>query len=188
MRMKLQITIAIAALSLSAASVATHAQAPKPVTQAAEVSTVATIEAIDTASRAVVLKLEDGTTDTIYCGPDVQRFNELKVGDKVNFTYRESVVYAIAKPGAAVPLAEAKLERNAPTATPGGSLTQSMTATVTVLAIDAKVPSITIKSDDGRTMSSKVRDKKNLEGVKVGDKVQITYTQALAIGVQPAGK
>ena len=29
---------------------------------------------------------------------------------------------------------------------------------------------------------------KNLEGVKVGDQVQITYTQALAISVQAPGK
>ncbi len=188
MKMKSEVTVMIASLALSFATVVMHAQAPKPVTQAEEVSTVATIEAIDMASRAVVLKLEDGTTDTIYCGPDVQRFNELKVGDRVKFTYRESVVYAIAKPGTAAPVAEAKLERNAPTATPGGTLSQSMTATVTVLAVDAKVPSITIKSEDGRTMSSKVRDKKNLEGVKVGDKVQVTFTRALAINVEPAAK
>jgi Cu/Ag efflux protein CusF len=34
-------------------------------------------------------------------------------------------------------------------------------------------------------MSFKVADKKNLEGVKVGDQVQITYTQALAVSVTP---
>jgi Cu/Ag efflux protein CusF len=33
-------------------------------------------------------------------------------------------------------------------------------------------------------MSFKVENPKNLEGVKVGDKVQITYTQALAISVK----
>jgi len=33
-----------------------------------------------------------------------------------------------------------------------------------------------------------VEDVKNLEGVKVGDRVQITYTQALAVSVEPPGK
>jgi len=33
-----------------------------------------------------------------------------------------------------------------------------------------------------------VRDPKNLENVKVGDQVEITYTEALAISVQKPGK
>jgi Cu/Ag efflux protein CusF len=37
-------------------------------------------------------------------------------------------------------------------------------------------------------MSFKIEDKKNLEGVKTGDKVQITYTQALAISVEAPKK
>jgi Cu/Ag efflux protein CusF len=37
-------------------------------------------------------------------------------------------------------------------------------------------------------MTSKVRDAKNLEGVKVGDKVQVTFTRALAVNVEPATK
>jgi hypothetical protein len=35
-------------------------------------------------------------------------------------------------------------------------------------------------------MSFKVENAKNLEGFKVGDQVEITYTQALAINVTPA--
>ena len=63
-----------------------------------------------------------------------------------------------------------------------------MTATVTINAIDPKVPSVTITTEDGKTMSFKVENPKNLEGVKVGDQVEITYTQALAISVTPPGK
>ena len=63
-----------------------------------------------------------------------------------------------------------------------------MTASVTVNAIDTKVPSVTITTKDGQTMSFKVEDPKKLQGVKVGDQVEITYTQALAISVTPAGK
>ena len=44
---------------------------------------------------------------------------------------------------------------------------------------------VTIKGADGATSSFKVEDKKNLEGFKVGDRVQITYTQAYAISVEP---
>ena len=51
-------------------------------------------------------------------------------------------------------------------------------------AIDAKVPSVTVLTEDGRTVSFKVEDKKNLKDVKVGDKVEITYTEAVMISVK----
>ena len=51
-----------------------------------------------------------------------------------------------------------------------------------------KIPSVTIKTDAGGRSSYKVENVKNLEGVKVGDRIQITYTQALAISVQAPGK
>ena len=67
---------------------------------------------------------------------------------------------------------------------PGGTLSEQTSATVTITEIDAKVPSVTVKTEDGRTMSFKIEDKKNLEGVKVGDKVDITYTAAVMITVK----
>jgi Cu/Ag efflux protein CusF len=67
-------------------------------------------------------------------------------------------------------------------------VTQVTTAVVTLTAIDLAVPSVTIKTEKGETMSFKVEDKANLAGVKVGDKVQVTYTQALAISVESPKK
>jgi Cu/Ag efflux protein CusF len=59
-----------------------------------------------------------------------------------------------------------------------------MSAIVTIDAIDPKIPSVTVKSADGRKMSFKVENKKNIEGYKAGDRVEITCTQALAISVK----
>ena len=53
------------------------------------------------------------------------------------------------------------------------------------MTLDAKVPSVTVTTKAGQKMSFKVENPKNLEGVKVGDQVEITYTQALAISVTP---
>ena len=53
------------------------------------------------------------------------------------------------------------------------------------MAIDQKLPSITVKTVDGRTVTRKVDNPKNLEGVKVGDKIEITYTQAAVLSVDP---
>ncbi len=158
----------------------------KPVTQMDSVEITAKIEAIDHDARMVTLKGKDGETETIYCGPDVKRFNELKIGDTVTFRYYEAMAYAIRKPGQPSGLPA----QTGPTLTrgqgprPGGTLAQQETASVTVKAVDVKVPSITVLTDDGRTVSFKVDDKKNLKDVKAGDKVEVTYTQAVVISVK----
>jgi len=179
-----QLMLALAVAAFVATAVPVGAQ--KPVTQGTSVSESFTITAIDYKSRIVTLRDAKGESDTMYCGPEVTRFDALKVGDKVTFRYYESVVYAIQKPGTAKPGAAAAtggLVRT-PGQKPGGTLSQQMTATVTVNAIDTKVPSVTITAADGAKMSFKVENPKNLEGVKVGDKVDITYTQALAVSVE----
>ena len=168
-----------------AALLAVPAAAQKPVSIADVVSATFTIEAIDHSSRVVTLKKSDGTTEDIYCGPDVQRFDALKVGDKVTFRYHESMVSMIQRPGATPKAAVSSAVTRTPGTKPGGTIAQQTTVVVTLEAIDEKVGSITIRTDDGRRLSTKVADPKNLAGYKVGDKVEVTYTQALAISVEP---
>jgi len=158
--------------------------AQKAVTQGDAISETFAIDAIDYSSRLVTLRDSEGMTESIVCGPEVERFSALKVGDKVTFRYYESMVYAIRKPGDPVAASkDAAAVVRSPGDRPGGTMSQQATATVTVNAIDVKVPSVTITTADGRKMSFKVDDPKNLQGVKVGDRVEITYTQALAISV-----
>lgn len=179
--------IAIAAISLGPIVPAAFAQ--KAVTQGDAVTATFTITAIDFKGRLVTLKDKDGYEETIFAGPDVQRFDALKVGDKVTFRYYESIVYQIHKAGSTpAPTGDTTAVTRTEGTKPGGTLSRSMTATVTIEAIDPKVPSVTIKKDDGSRASFKVDARKNLEGLKAGDRVQITYTQALAISVQTPGK
>jgi Cu/Ag efflux protein CusF len=163
--------------------VAGPVQTPAPVAASATVTLTAVIQAIDSKDRAVTLKHKDGTLDTIYCGPEVKRFDELKVGDSVTFTYHEAVVMSIAAAGATAKEPATAVVRGAGEK-PAGIVAQRMSAIVTVLAIDPKVPSVTIQKQDGSKASFKVENPKNIEGVKVGDKVQITYTQAVAVSVK----
>jgi Cu/Ag efflux protein CusF len=170
-------------------ALASHAAAPSHASQkalgAAAVATVtATIKAIDSTNRLVTLAFEDGTVDTVSAGPEVRRFSELKVGDKVTFRYQESAVVQLRKPGDVTPASSATqgITRSAG-AKPGGTMAQQVTARVTVEAIDAAVPSISVKTDDGRHVTYHVEDKKNLEGVKAGDRLDITLTRALMVSV-----
>jgi len=162
----------------------TEARAQKPVSLSEVISETFTIEAIDHAARVVTLKAKDGTTQDIVCGPEVQRFDALKVGQSVTFRYHESVVSAIQRPGQTPKEPVSAGITRTPGTAPGGTVARQLSATVAIEAIDAKVPSMTIRTSTGKRMSFRVENAKNLEGYKAGDNVEITYTQALAVSVQ----
>ncbi|MCX6549891.1 MAG: copper-binding protein [Acidobacteria bacterium] len=176
--------ILVAAVAFAQPPAQPPAQTPAPRGEAVLASASAVIQAIDSASRAITLKFDDGSLNTVVAGPEIQRFNDLKVGDKVTFKYYESVVYAIQQPGAKPPVAEATGIVRSQSGSPAGVAARTLTAVVTIQVINPTIPSITVKREDGSSMSFKVEDPKNLAGVKVGDKVQVTYTQALAVSVE----
>ena len=65
-----------------------------------------------------------------------------------------------------------------------GTTSRQRTITATIAAIDPAVPSITFTGPNGWKYSSRVEDKKALEKVKVGDKLDITWTEALILSVE----
>jgi hypothetical protein len=71
---------------------------------------------------------------------------------------------------------------------PGGTAAKQRTITATITAIDTGVPSITFTGPNGWKYSSKVQDRKSLENVKVGDKVDITWTEALLVSLDAPAK
>jgi hypothetical protein len=174
-------TMLLAAMAW-AATVSAHAQAP--VTKANVLKVAATITAIDSTNRMLTLRDDKGTEDTFSVGSTVQRFNELKVGQKVNITYYESMVLQLVKPGekGSGTSFEAALNR-AKSALPAGTIATQDKMTVTVKAIDNAVPSITVTTEDGREVTRKVEDPKNLTNVKPGDRIDITFTRAIVTSV-----
>lgn len=166
-------------LSVQTASLAQPAGAQGVIAQV-----TAKIVAIDPDSRIVTLQDSQGNVDSFKVGPSVTRFDALKVGDTVTFRYQESVAYAITKPGAAAGASQPATMVPTSGAKPGGTISQTLTALVTIQAIDPGTPSVTVKTQDGHTVTMLVKDKANLNGLKVGDTVQITYSQALTISVQ----
>jgi Cu/Ag efflux protein CusF len=181
-----RVTTSCAALLL-ALLFAAPLSAQQPVSKSNSVSATATIEAIDHTNRLITIKGEDGTTDTIYAGPEVKRFDELKVGDKIKATYYESVVYQLRKPGEPEKAANdsAKMTKGTGGA-PSATLARQANDTVEVVSVDPATPAITVKTSGGSTITRKIKDKKNIEGLKPGDKIDITYTQAALISVVPA--
>jgi len=147
----------------------------------------ATVEAIQAETREVTLKGPKGNYVTVTVPPEVKRFSEIKVGDTISATYYENIVLRVQRPGEKpVNTDEAAVTRG--TAGPGGTVASQRTITATITEIDMQVPSITFSGPNNWKYSSKVVDKKALASVKVGDKVDITWTEAVLISVQPPAK
>ena len=169
-------------MSLSLPAVA---QVSKTLTGETEVVT-ATVEAIDVSTRAVTLKGPDGTYTIVTAPPEMKRFNELKVGDTITARYYENIVLRLKEPG------EKDVDTGTVGATrgtgakPGATVAEQRTITATITQLDPKVPSITFTGPNGWTYSSRVEDKKALAKVKVGDKVDITWTSAALVSIDDA--
>ena len=161
--------------------------AVEPVTHEKDAVIVkATIEAIDHDTRMITLKDKNEKSQDIYAGPEVRRFDELKVGDVVTFRTTESTVFQIRKAGesAQPSVKDEPVIVRTPGAKPAGTQIEQETKTVMIKELDAKASSVTIMTEDGKTRSMKVKDKNLLKGLAVGDKVTITYTKAIAISVE----
>jgi hypothetical protein len=170
-------------------TVAAHVSAqtkPAPITKTNMTTATATVVTIDHTKRMITLKDDKtGQEDTFSIGAEVKRFEEIKAGDRVRTSFYESVVLQVRKPGdpAPPPSSDTAVTR-AKSDLPAATVAAQEKMTVTVKAIDAAVPSVTVTTPDGRTVTRKVEDKKNLTNVKVGDQIDITYTRALLLSIE----
>ena len=142
----------------------------------------ATVESVDHATRTLTLKLADGTYETLVAPASVERFDAIKVGDTLTARYYDNIVLRVKKPGEKdVDTAEEALTKT-PGSRAGATAAKQRTITATITAIDMKMPSITFSGPNNWKYSSRVQDINALKQVKVGDKIDITWTEALLVG------
>jgi len=165
-------------------------QTPRGGTVEQVVTATAAVQSIDLTSRRVTLRLSDGETTTIKVSDEVRNLEQVKRGDLVTVAFYESIAYEVLKKGTAEPgvSAAADAERAPVGQRPAAVGGAAITVTATITAIDKSAPSVTLKGPEGNTVKVKVQDPTRLEGIKVGDLVEITYTEAVAISVEPAPK
>jgi len=100
----------------------------------------------------------------------------------------ESVTLDLKKDGKAVVgrTETSSMARAQPGEKPGGVMQRDITAVVNVVNVDAQKKIVQVKTAKGEVIDLPVQDPEQLKLVKKGDQVQATYTQALAVSVEPA--
>ena len=149
------------------------------------VTVSAVVEAIDHDTRMVTLRDSDGETVTFRVGESARNLSQVQTGDLVDATYYQSVAVQLRKPGEATPgvSAAAGATRAEVGAPPGAAGAQSVTVVSTIRALDRQAGTATLEGPDGALTTINVRNPAHFDVAKVGDLVEITYTEAIAISV-----
>jgi len=150
----------------------------------------ATVEAIDRANRMVTLKGAEGHAITFRVSEEVPNLAQVKVGDLVEYAYYESIAVRVLSPGEAFPPSRdsSPVRRADPGAKPAGIVGREVSVNATIAAIDRKAKTVTLKGQNGNTVTVTPKDPSHLEKVKVGDRLVITYTEAVAVSVKGVAK
>jgi len=170
------------------------AEAAEPVSGVAGdrlVSGTATVLEVDAATRHILLENDGGRRFLVSCGEGVRNLAQLKPGDSVTISYYETLVYEVKKPGEAEPSAEAAgiIGRTPLGDKPGAAGAQVVKVTSTIVGIDRTSMYVTLKGVDGKLTAVRVFDAEKLARVEVGDLIEITYREALAVSVTgPSGR
>ncbi|MFG1417350.1 hypothetical protein V5F38_05985 [Xanthobacter sp. V0B-10] len=145
--------------------------------------------AVDADTRQVVLKGPEGNIFTVKVGPAIKKFDEIAVGDTVTITETDAVIIDIAKPeaGAGVGIQVSQAVATDPnSAKPAGAVVDTIRLTGEIVRMDPDDATLTLKGPEGRlyvVQAKKPEHKEKVKGVKVGDLVQVTFNQSVAIAV-----
>src|SRR5205823_2744077 len=183
------VVVAVAAPVVAQTGAVVAGKGPGMAGVAQTVTVTATITAIDKATRDVTLKGPQGNEVTVTAGPEVKKFDTLKVGDQVDVQYVEALTLELKKGGGMV---VARTEQKGavgakPGEQPAGAVGRQVTIVADVVAVDPARQVITLKGPK-RTVDLKVADPEQFKRIAKGDQVEATFTQALALAVEPTAK
>lgn len=147
-----------------------------------------TIEGIDQATRTITVKDEKGVHETITIPPAIQRFAEMKVGDRIVARYYQNIVIRMKKAGEPAIDLQSEAATRGEGARPAGTAATQRTMTVTVTAKDPADLSVTVMGPNGYVYNRRVADKDAFALLNVGDRLDMTWTDAVLVSVETAEK
>jgi len=133
-----------------------------------------------------------GNNLTIKVSQDVKNLKEIKKGDLVNVKYNESLAWVLKKhekkQDTSKTVTSSTTVENTGNKKPEYTENQQIDIVATIQSINKEKPSVTLKGPEGNLVTLAIKDKSNLQNVKVGDQVDITYTESMAVAVEKAPK
>ena len=130
----------------------------------------------------------EGERNTMNVPPDVKAFETLKVGDRVDVDYRESIAVSMAPAGAKPGMVEKSVGSPMGASSPGEppAKRESPPRSSRSTSRTTRSPSRDRRVTTRRSPSPTPAIQKKLPNLKPGQVVQFTYTEAIAVGIRPA--
>ncbi len=165
------------------------AKGPGEVAAADAIQIQGKVKSIDKQNRSVVVVGPQGKEVALALGPQARNFDQIKVGDLVTLTYVQALALDLHKSvnGGKLgqPIVSEESVRAAPGSKPAGAVERTVSLTANVMKVDQKSQMVTLKGPN-RTVELKAKDPAVLQKIKVGDQVDATFTEAIAIEVTAA--
>ncbi|MFL6547776.1 MAG: hypothetical protein ACJ8OJ_03730 [Povalibacter sp.] len=186
------LVISVAVLTCSPLAAIAQPTEPVQVDRVQQLS--ATVVSVDVAKRMVELRSGE-ETKTIQVPPDVRNLAQVKPGDLVVVTYHEGLGAEFKRPGESKTVGvldtTAATSRMPEGSKPGAAVGSKVKTTVVIEAVDRSANSVTFTGPSGMIRTVDVVDPKAQQFIgtlKKGDHVELTYTEALAVTVEPQKK
>lgn len=171
------------ALTLSLLGVASVAYAETtPVAGAAVSSELSgTVTVVNQERRMLTIETPDGRFEVLHVPDEVQRLDEIKIGNKLTITATDLILVDLHKGAGAGTMGvetQSSVVRKQG-GKPAGMIVDSVTVTGVVQSVDQAKSSVTIMAP-GETMTFKVKDPTVLDAVAPGDSVSASYLRAIS--------
>ena len=157
------------------------------------VEATATVTAVDVKNHLVAIQGPAGNETIIRVTDQVKNLPQVKIGDQVNIAYYRSAVVNLVKTKGDVKLGTelSGAKASAPAGEkPAGVIEMEVTRTVEVVFVDPYQKFISFRGPDiglrRVTLENRPDLQHYLDELKKGDIVEVTYTEALAISLEPA--
>jgi len=147
-----------------------------------------TITEIDSDTREITIMGSQGELHTVTAGEEVERFDEIEVGEIITFDFYKYMKAEFRKPTAEemeeplMVLAEAgKADMDME---PGAAIGAVVKAVVTIQTISLQFMYVSIKGPNGNFSTIHVEDEELIKKLHVGQVVILTYAEAIAVSLE----
>lgn len=150
----------------------------------------AVVIGVDQKHRLLALEGDDGGRMVLPVAEEFRDFERARVGDQVIVSYTEAIAWQVKPSDKGAPGVSTRETLSNPRAgeAPGGAIERAITITATITAFDVARGTVTLTGPQGRSNTLKAHRPADLEKIRVGDLVDITYSEALAVGIRQEAK
>jgi len=178
--------ILVAAAVLSVALTSTAAAQDKGAVVVGQSEAVVTVVKIVRKARRVTFQGPRGNQVSMLVPQEAQNLDQVRVGSLFNVKYVEAMAVSLQRGGQPSVGVDQQVRLAPKGGNPGGVVVNTARIRATVVAIDYADREVAVKGPQGNIRSFRVAEEvQGLRDVKVGDSINVVYSEALALDMVP---